>query len=616
MAKKLKSKYSKEEIWAKAVALTSQEKTDWEDGVVFVTDKVAFNMRNLIRVLRKNYWGVFDSPKDPNTGVDKTWVPLTESMVEATIKNIDLDTKDINFRAKKPGAIPLTSVVRNIIKNRLDQIGFGEYLDELERTVAIDGTAVWKTYEETVNGKKKMNIKIVDLLNLYTDPLARTMAESSSNIERAIVPLSEFKSMSGWENKDDVSGEVGLSVSSDDRNYANKNGQSKMVEVYERWGLMPKSFITGLVSDDEEYIEGHIVVSGISKNAKCHLIEENKKKDEEGNPIRPYEEVWLTRVPGRWYGRGVAEKLMMLQVWVNQIVNYRKTRAMVTQLGIFKIKQGSGVTPQMVSKLASNGAITVRSMDDIEQFVMQDASPASYKDEEVIQTWAQRVTSAFDVATGESLPASTPATNAVLQAKNADSQFVLIKEGIGMFLQRWIKRQAIPILAKTITQDELVRITGEGDNVEEHDEKIVDQIIFQKLSEAKAKGEFVDPVEVERAKQSFLRRMKLLGKDRFVELKKKLNFADYDVQVYVTNEEIDKSVLAANLMTALQIGSANPMSGIPVREVLKQVFDVMGLDGNLLPEQEPQMMMPQQAQPAPQQGVPNAQNITTQANTI
>ncbi len=52
-------------IEKEAVRITGKEKAAWEDATAFVTDRVAFQMRNLIRNLRKNYWGIFDNPIDP-----------------------------------------------------------------------------------------------------------------------------------------------------------------------------------------------------------------------------------------------------------------------------------------------------------------------------------------------------------------------------------------------------------------------------------------------------------------------------------------------------------------------------------------------------------------------
>jgi len=66
------SKKSKQiDIERAALSLVSNEKVGWETATAFVTEKVAFNMRNLIRQLRRNYWGVFEQPVDPQTGRKK-----------------------------------------------------------------------------------------------------------------------------------------------------------------------------------------------------------------------------------------------------------------------------------------------------------------------------------------------------------------------------------------------------------------------------------------------------------------------------------------------------------------------------------------------------------------
>jgi hypothetical protein len=104
---------SQSEIETLACGIVDREVTAWETGTAFITDRVAFQMRNLTRLLRKNYWGAFDEPVDPQTGRRKIWHPLTEYLVEAAVKNIDLDTKDIDFRAKKSSAQAFKIVLRH-----------------------------------------------------------------------------------------------------------------------------------------------------------------------------------------------------------------------------------------------------------------------------------------------------------------------------------------------------------------------------------------------------------------------------------------------------------------------------------------------------------------------
>jgi len=612
------------DIEQEAANLVSKEVAAWEDASCFVTDKISFRMRNLIKRLRKNYWGIFDNPIDETTGREKVWVPLTESMVEATVKNIDLDSKDVNFRAKKPEAVGLTAIVRNIIKNRLDEIGFGEFLDELIQSVATDGTAVWKTIENvSATGKRRVTIRPVDLLNFYIDPTSRSIAEATSVIERAVLTKEEFDGMDGWENKDKAEGRADISRT--DKDAFNARGEAKYIEVFERWGLMPRSFITGEKKDEKDLVEGRIVTSGRNNKSLVHLIEENKKKDRMGNALRPYEECWYSRISGRWYGRGPAERLLMLQTWLNVIANIRINRAFVSQLGIFKIRRDSGITPAMIQRMATSGAIPVKDTNDIEQMVMQEASQSSYLDEDRIQGWAGRVTSAFESVTGEQMPSSTPATNAVLQARGAQSSFTRIKEGLGLFLERWITRQVMPIVMKDIRPLDIVCVSGEVEEVQDYIDRIAKEMVYKKLEKMNGAGAFFEAAEayaeIERVKEVLQKR----GKDIFVELSDKLDLSDYDVKVDITNESIDKGVLVQNLISVLQTAASAPMVGIDTAAVVRQIFDAMGIDSRQVMSKQqalPQQMMTMMGGQAPGMRVPgmmpgmppSEQSTVTQAN--
>lgn len=595
------AKITAETIEKEAAELVRREKNSWEDATAFITEKVAFQMRELIRTLRKNYWGVFDSPRDPITGQKKIWAPLTESLVESVVKNIDLDAKDINFRAKSPKGYGSAQIARLAVKDHLNRMYFGEKLDQLERQIAIDGTAVWKTFKHKgKDGKDKLMIRNVDLLNFYIDPTAESIQETAAVIERSVLDINDFKSYDGWNNKDGIEGKTDLS-----RNDANNRtlarseaGETKYVEVFERWGLMPKWLITGKDADKKsgELVEGVIVVSFADTNPVVHKIEENK------DGLKPYEECWYTRVQGRWYGRGIAEKVMMLQVWMNTVINIRRNKNHIGQLGLFKVKKGSGITPQMLGKLGSNGAISVSAMDDIQQMVVDEAAQSSYQDEANVQSWAQRVTSAFEVVTGESLPASTPATNAVLQDRNAKSGFTLVKEGVGMFIQRWMDRHALPVISSMIKKEDIIRLTDE-DNLADMVERVVLFEAEKKLAELLDEGMLVDPEEMQQAIEDSIAKLKK-NKGMFIKVTEKILSDEIDTQVFVTNEELDTAVVVQNLQSILSVAPEYK------DQIISQTFDLMGL-----PEpKKPQQQLPQQAQPGAQPSPQDLQQITQQSN--
>lgn len=580
------------DAYAQAISIVRGEKQRWELATAFVTDRVSFKMRQLIRILRKNYYGIFDSPIDENTGLEKIWYPLTEINVEAVVKNIDLDQKDINFRSKTENGYAITNLTRSHVKNKLSRMYFGEKLDELERNLAIDGTAVWKTYEE--NGE--LIITPVDLLNIYIDPTTPSIQQAYRFTERTLLFPEQIASMNGWYNTETIQENVPEGLPRADPFWMNRatqvNSNVKMWDVYETWGKIPLSLITRDHADDGIEVEGHIVVSGIDAPGKerCHLIERNNKKDTEGNGLKPYEEVWYTRVPNRWYGRGIAEKVLTLQIYANIVFNVRINRSRVSQLGLFKIRKGAGITPQMLSRLPSNGAVVLNNLDDLQQLEISEVGVTSYKDEDVINQLSERLTNAFEIATGESLPSSTPATNAALQNAAAKSGFTMVKKAIGSFLERWMDRHALPILAKDMDAETIVRISANEENFKE----IIDRVIMIKadkaLDDLYAEGFIPSDQELQQAIESARERM--AGTDAFVNLVQKMVIDGLETEMYVTNEEMDIGVTVQNLINMANI--APEFRG----SIVKQTFDLLGLPTPKVDKQ----MMPQPGQPggAPQ----------------
>ena len=605
-----------------ALELIRREKTAWDVGVAFITDKVAFQMRNVIRQMRKNYWGVFEEPNDPFTGRRKIWPPLTEYLVEAAVKNIDLDTKDISLRAKNSNAQPLAIILRQAVHDYLEQIDFGEMMDMLERQAAIDGTAVWKTWEELgTDGKTRLQVKLVDMLNFYIDPTVDSIRVAESVIERAIMMPEDIAKMKGWMN---TTGQGGHSLSG--TNMFNRydgqmpyvpsttQGQVKMREVFERWGAGPKWLVTGDRNDSEQ-VELHIVASSNASDWVLHLVEQNKKVFSDGSPWRPYEEFWYKKIHGRWYGKGIAEKVHQLQLHLNEIINIRRNRSVVQQLGLFKIRAGSNITPQMISRLVSTGAIKVTDIDkDIAPLEFpQSGLEDSFNDEKQIIDWGQKNTGLYEVSTGDQLPASQPATTSAIQSQSAQDEFALIKESLGMFLTRWIKYHALPFIVKNLKKGDIVRLTGEWQEVAQMDDWQVNNLLIEYVEDATKKGQAVDPQKVQFEYQRAIKKLQASGSDRFFTVDSDFDATEYDVEIMITNEAINKSVLIQSLTSLIAVVSPEQQQGI-----VKQIMDLSGLDPNQFnggqagaiggqpqgqPQQAPQPQqagMPQQPQPAPQ----------------
>lgn len=565
-----------------ALNIVDTERNNWETALCYVTEAVAFQMRQLIRVFRKNYWGVFDDPLDPNTGREKIWVHLAMKVVEDITKNIDLDTKDVNFIAKTENGYEITELVRAIVKEYLNQTYFGEVLDETERQLCIDGTVVWKTWKEG----KDIRRSTVDLLNIYIDPTEDNIQKAFRFTERSVTTPDQLKKMTAWRNTDGIIGSQNIN-----KNDGFKVGSTSVpttgnfVDVWECWGKIPKCLIDGdqkgYEAGDYEMTDGHIVVSGLqSGEPRVHLVEENTNKDADNNTIKPYEEVRIAKVSGRWYGIGFIERILALQEYLNTVMNVRINRAMIAQLGLFKIRKGQGITAQMLSKLPSNGALVVNQMDDIEQMQVQPVDSSSYKDEETIKEWASAITQSFPVSTGENLPSSTSATAVAVQAQSSKTAYGMTKDAIGMFIERWINRHLLPKLAPTIKKKDIVRVVSDTDTFKEMIENVAVELAWKELEKSHSNGYVPSEEElqkaVDNAKEQMMKKQSL-----FVEVVQDIVAKNVETKVLITNEDIDTSVTIQNLLQMMNIAPEYKEA------ITKEVFNLMGIDMPRLPKVNP-----------------------------
>jgi hypothetical protein len=570
------------------IRIIQSEKTNWEDGHVFVVDKVQFIMKNVVKKARKNYFGIFNSPKDPVTKREKIFIPLTEWTVETMLKNIDIDTKDIDVKSRNTNAYLKAEVFRHILKKKLDEINFGQTLNRWLRRVAIDGTAYLKAYEED----GKLGVAVVDRLNMIADPSVECLDDSAGITERFILSKPEFDELN-LDGKEYVDG-----VTSIDRTGIEafspsvQSTEIPYVELFERYGYFPEYVITGKEEDKKTFFYGKATVTGLNGTPVVHSV---VRLDEEENP---YGEGKLKEVPNRLDGRGIPEMLFNIQAYLNEVVNTRMNKARIVQLGLFKMK--GNVTPQQFAKLFTTGGIKLDQSSEIEAMNTGSIDPSTYKDEEQAYQWGTRVTGTTNE---DNQAASRPATNALLEQQGASKGYNLRIEDLMLSLGKFIEKKMLPIIKKEMLADKgsLVRVTGDPKIFEKLDESLIRNQVYKNIESMSPTEKQMmrdSGVDMEMFVQQGMEQMKALGEDRYIPIIEDLFDIEYDIKVVTSDESINRSVMASMLQNTLGILAS---SGLPVRDTLKELYDTMGLDGEKLIQDQP-VQLPQQG--ALQQGSP------------
>lgn len=583
------------------IAIVKDEVTKYDMGQYWITDKVAFNMRELIKEFRKNYWGIYDIPVDPITKREKLWVPLTRTLCDAVRKSVDLDPKDVRFRSLDMDYAHLTNIIRGSIREYFRKIYFGHELNQLTTTIVIDGTDVWKTYYDGENLQRKD----VDLLNVYIDPTADSIQSAYRFTERILMSKSEVKGMD-WENLDAF--KVSSDMEKEEGSTVKKAGQ--FGDVYEMWGKIPKWVLTLEDTDREsgEEIDGHVVISGIDTGSLAfHLVEENTNKDAQGNIIKPYEEAWYLKVPGRWYGVGIAETIMQLQWWINTVVNLRINKNTIAQLGLLKIRKGSGVTQQMLSNLISKGVIELADPADLEQLAILESGQSSYEDEKTARQWAQDVTSVFDISLGE-LPASTSATGASIQSQEARSAFSLVTESIEHFVQRWIDRHVMVHVPKMLKNGDKVTLFKDFENIKELRETVISNMIHEEMEKMyKKTGKVPTEQEMQVLLDKMTRKLEKRG-DLIVENLEEMIVEGMITEVFMTNADMDIGTTVRNLLEL-----RNGLDPQTSAEMTAQALDLLGLE---VPKSLRNPQQPAQGGQADPNAITSDVQQVTAANTM
>lgn len=575
------------------------EMAKWFNEEVTVTDRVSFSMRTRVKQARKNYWGVFDTPREPS-GREKMWYPLTQWMTDMFIRNSDVDTKDIEFKSKRSGSFGNAQIAKQVVRHFLYKLGFGAILNDFIRRLVTDGTAVNKTIP-AATGSDIIDSKNVDLLNFVIDPTAENIQKAPSVIELVEMDIDEYMSHTQWKGKEKL-----LALIPDNPKFVPK------VRVKVRWGKMQENLLDDGDKNSKEWVESLLITSelkgetngGYSTISETVTTATGSDNAQVVNQLvkspfdrRPYEEGWFIKVQGRWHGLGVPEIVFDNQQLGNENWNIRFNNARILKNGLFKARIGSGITQQALSSVTDGGVLQVKRMDDLEQMNIQDFRASSYEDEDRINQASQRALGASPQAGGEPLPASTPATIGVLNQQNAATSFETVIENINDAVERIMQYHWLPIIFDSIDSNEIYRISGDKSEIEfltdKYAERQADKAIIKSIIGG---GAVPTPEAQEMLKGAIKQQFNKFGKDRFIKnIREEVLSEDYDIQVVVGNEKFNKAEVIGQLRQLLVELSQIPGTNLKVDELAKEIMDFMGVGGErFFEEREPN----QEQQPA------------------
>ncbi len=355
------------------------------------------------------------------------------------------------------------------------------------------------TYGSTLAKKLRDCTERVPLRTVRITPSAKTAYHAASSGGYVLLENSyhynEIKQYPGWK-KDGLS-------------------KTKSYNCFERYALVPESMLkdqawktnNGIVenmSDDEEMVLAQAILLPEEKEKNKYSkgkILWMEKLDEQSFPL---EECHAEKVDGRWLGRGEIEKQLENQIARNLTANLRRRGLLWSVKKIYQ-STDEEVQSNLVMEVRDGQVLKVKPNGQISQVNTGSQNLGEFASDE--QNWkenSQQVAFAFNVATGENMPANTPFSLGVLLDRAVTSHFTMIRKTYSNFLKRSFFDQLIPIFKEEYDEEHTQQIPLGSTEIESLKESMITFHTNLRIFEAVISG---SKVSEDRIRQDILSEM-------------------------------------------------------------------------------------------------------------
>lgn len=492
-------------------------------------------------------------------GRAKIFFNVVKYRKEAVARFFDIDTKDIKLKPLNPKSEYATLFLEKelqhwVKKNKIDLL-----LNKIADQIAGYGSAVIR--------KTKKGAKIMDLRRLFLDPTVENIKDSRFIIVKHYLTASQLreKTKDGWDS-DAIERiikrkENSLTKVSDAQESYENDGNLNVIrstpyyEVYERFGE---------VEEKEFSKKGNKMLKALMVVAEPYMSNtfEDGTQEENGeilfkskwNKDYPFADLHYSKTEGRWLGVGVVEDLFPVQERVNELKNQQRISMEISSIHLFQTQDNT-----IVSNLLSdvqNGQV-LKSKSGINPIVNEERNLSAFVSEsDGYNVLADKISFANDLITGSRLPASTPATNAVIQNNNAVSVFLFKRQNVSLWIQDFFTDFVLDQVKSDLSAEHILRYMGDSIDLEAIDDIFVQDAQVQLVLHS---TRAVTQEQLMAEDFSVRNKLKKLGNARFVKIKEKLyDDLEFEFDIQIGSEQEDVGVMANNYKSALVDLTSNP----------------------------------------------------------
>ena len=598
------------------------ERYDFLNNEITIVGHLTFSQYNTIKKNHLYYTSHFESGDyEVINGVtrQKTFHNINSWRCDVATKMLDIDVKDFLLVGNKPDQDINVMLLEKELKYWMKKNKWGKILNQVVEELPVQGSVVLRKY-----GKNEA--KVVDLRYLYVDQTAETLKDARYIIIRNLMSANELRKMKGkWNNVEDVlekfkdySATVGYDNASEFSGNTNvaisKNNTQNLLEVWERWGEYPKSWVTNIEADENEYVWGKYIVCGadnVSRNDTGKITGESgtilwaeildKDKD------FPFKEVHYRKIKGRWLGQGIVEMTYEPQRRTNEIKNQEAKALELGALQLFQTRSTNLMSNVLTD--ADTGDI-IQSNSEITPIATESRNLSGFNTAfQGEDKHADRLTFSYDAVRGEQTPASATLGSIQIQEQQATSAFDYKRENIAMFVQDYITDIVLPALEPMLNKEHVFRLTGSMDELAKIRTNIAKRYVHNTTVEKILNGELINEQEQEALLNLHLENLNLDGDKIWISVMKDFfKNLDYDVDLVVSGENKNIFSQLGNAQAILNSLQDPTILQDPAKKtILFKMLSAMGMHVSELQELDSKTIgqTTQQIQPTQQAPVNN-----------
>jgi hypothetical protein len=588
-----------------------KEQDDFYNGYISVVPGYSFNQYETIKRAHLYVNSKYEDGSD-YLGREKLFFNIVNPPREVATRMLNIDTKHIRLWPMNPKSHFSTYLLEKELKHWLKKSKFGAILNQIAEEAPTFGSVVLE--------KLKDDVRVVDIRKLINDPTVESLVDSRFVTVISYMTPTELRA-TGWDNVEaaiDKFSDTKTPVAFEDKSGGiNYLESTPYIKVYKRYGEVPKKWLVG--GESEEMVRAMYIVAGVD------FLDENEKGEIVGELGEvmfksrwrkewPFKDFHYTKIKGRWLGEGVVEKLFPLQVRVNELKNQKRVSMELSSMHLFQTPDKQ-IVRNVLSDLLPGDVL--RSPNGITPIANEERNLQAFREEEVSYSdHADRLTFAYEAVRGEPMPASMPATNALLANQQAGSVFAFKRENLTIFLQGFFNDLILDQMMKDLTPEHIMRFTGTSDEIARLDEAASELYANDKIKEMMFSRKRFNADEIEEMKNDKIKEYKKLGESRFVKIKENLySDAEFEFDFLIGNEQADPATLIQNTQAVLSAVAGNP--GILEDPRLKMLFykyaEGLGISPGEIElaeaqaSERPQHQQGQRQLQAPEQQIPQMQ---------